>query len=57
MVSVRVMFMTSESTSRLPMKSLLYRYTISSAKAKESFTVNTLNIIDKNVGTKNFASL
>ena len=39
------------------MKSLLYLCTISSGKAKESFTIHSLNLIEESLGTKNFASL
>ena len=39
------------------MKSLLSWCTISSAKAKESFTVNSLKVIEESLGTKNLASL
>ena len=57
MVSSVGTLVKSESISRLPFKSLLSWCTISSAKAKESFTVNSLNVIEENLGTKNFASL
>ena len=39
------------------MKSLLSWCTISSAKAKESFTVNSLKVIEESLGTKILASL
>ena len=39
------------------MKSLLFWCTIYSAKAKESFTVNSLKAIEDSLRTKNFASL
>ena len=57
MVSLRGILVKSESTSGLPMKSLPSCCTISSAKAKESFTVNSLNVNEESLGTKNFASL
>ena len=57
MVSLKGMLVKSESTSSLPMKSVLSWYTTSSAKAKESFTVNSLNVIEESLGTENFASL
>ena len=57
MVSSVGTLVKSESISRLPFKSLLSWCTISSAKTKESFTVNSLNVIEENLGTKNFASL
>ena len=47
----------SESTSKLPMKTLLTWRTVPSAKAKESFTVDPLNVIQESFGTKYFASL
>ena len=31
--------------------------TISSEKAKESFTINSLNVIEESLGAKNFESL
>ena len=45
MVSSRSILVQSESASRLPMKQSLSWCTISSATAKESFTVNPLNVI------------
>lgn len=36
---------------------LLFWCKISSAKAKDSFTVNLLNVIEESLGTENFASL
>ena len=51
------MFSSSESTSRLAMNSLLSWWSNYSVKSKESFTVNSLNVIDESLGTKNFASL
>ena len=57
MASLRRILVKSESTSRLPMKILLSWCTISSAKAKESLTVNSLNVIKESLGTKNFTSL
>ena len=57
MVSSRGILVKSELTLRLPMKSLPSRCTISSAKAKESFTENSLNVIEESLGTKNIASL
>ena len=57
MVSSRGILVNNESTSRLPMKSLLSWCTISSAKAKESFTVNSLKVIEESLRTKNLASL
>ena len=57
MVSSIGILVKRESTSRLPMKSLLSSCTSSSAKSKESFTVNSLNIPEKSLGTENFASL
>ena len=55
MVSSRGILESNESTSRLPKKSSLC--TISSPKAKESFTVNSLKVINESLGTKNLASL
>ena len=57
MVSWRGTLVKIELTSRPPMKGLLYWCTIFSAKAKESFTVNSLNVIQENLGTNNFTSL
>ena len=57
MVPSRGILLKSESISRLPMKYLLSWSVIYSAKAKESFTVNSLNVIEESLGTKNFASL
>ena len=54
MVSSRGISLKSESTSRLPMKSLLSEYTISSAKANKSLTVNSLNVTEESLGTKKF---
>ena len=34
------------------MKSLLFLCTISSGKAKESFTINSFNLIEESLGTK-----
>ena len=39
------------------MKSLPSWCTVFSTKAKESFTVNSLNVIEESLGTKNFESL
>ena len=57
MVPSRGILLKSESISRLPMKYLLSWCVVYSAKAKESFTVNSLNVIEVSLGTKNFASL
>ena len=57
MVSSRSVLVKSVLTSRLPMKSLSACCGISSAKANESFTVNSLNLIEESLGTKNFESL
>ena len=57
MVSIRGTLVKSESTSKLPMKRLLSQRTVSLAKAKESVTVNSLNVIEESLGTKIFASL
>ena len=39
------------------MKSLLSSCKFSSAKAKVSFPVNSLNVIEESLGTRNFATL
>ena len=52
--SSRGISVKSESTSRQPMKRLPSWCIVSSAKAKESFTVNSLNVIKESLGTKNF---
>ena len=57
MVPSRGLLLKSESTSRLPLKSLLSKYTISSAKTKESLTVNSLYATEESLETKNFANL
>ena len=56
MVSSRDILRKTEFTSRLPKKNLQPRFTISSVKAKESFKVNLLNVIEESLGTKKFAS-
>ena len=55
-VSLRDILKKSDSTSRLATKNLQSRFTISSVKAKKSFKVSSLNVIEKSLGTKNFAS-
>ena len=55
MISSRGILVNNESTSRLPTKRLLSWCTISSAKAKESYTVNSLKVIEESLGTKMFS--
>ena len=57
MVSSRGILVKTESTSSLSRKSLLSWGTISSAKVKETFTVNSLDVVEESLETKNFASL
>ena len=57
MVSSKSILVKSESTSSLPMKSLYEKFTISSAKTKQSFTGNPLNVIEESLETKTFSSL
>ena len=45
-----------ESTSRLPIKNSESCSTISSAKAKESFTIYSLLVKDFKIGTRNFGN-
>ena len=49
--------MKSESTSRISIKDLLAWCSISSEKAKEFFIVNSLNLIEESLDTKDIASL
>ena len=57
MVPSRGILVKSEPKSRLPMKFLQSLCTTSSAKAKESITVSSLNATEESLGTKRFATL
>ena len=46
-----------KSTTKLPIKRLLYWLTISSAKQKKSFTENSVVLIEVSLGTKYFPHL
>ena len=56
-VSLSSILVKSEWAWTLPMKILLPWCTIFSAKAKEFFTVSSLNVTEESLETKNFASL
>ena len=56
-VSSKGMLVSREFTSKLPIKKSGRWSTISSAKWKESYTVNSLVVKGFKIGTKNFADL
>ena len=57
MVSSKGILVKRESTSRLAIYSWESCFRISSAKANESLTVNSLDVKGAKMGTKNLASL